>query len=75
MNVGGLLAEFLATTVGTIRDLLPIAAILLGFQFLVIREPPPHLRILLNVKQSLFSTRAENIPRRPALLRQVLASS
>jgi len=44
MTGGELLAEFLATTLVTIRDLLPIAAVLLGFQCLVIREPPPHLR-------------------------------
>lgn len=30
--------------VATLRDVLPIVAVILGFQFLVIREPIPHLR-------------------------------
>lgn len=32
------------TGVGTLRDVVPIVAILLGFQFLVIRRRPPHPR-------------------------------
>ncbi len=40
--------EFLAlvwtTTLGTVRDVLPIAAIIFGFQYLVIRRPLPNLK-------------------------------
>ena len=32
------------TTLGTVRDVLPIAAIIFGFQFLVIRKPIPRLK-------------------------------
>ncbi len=41
-------AEFLAVLLQTLRDVLPIAAIVFGFQFFVIRRPVPHLgRVLL----------------------------
>lgn len=36
--------RLLETGVGTLRDVAPIVAILLGFQFLVIRRRPPHPR-------------------------------
>ena len=40
--------EIISVTLGTIKDVLPIAAIIFGFQFLVIRKKPAHLgRILL----------------------------
>ncbi|MDA1101594.1 MAG: DUF1538 domain-containing protein [Proteobacteria bacterium] len=35
------------TAAATIRDVVPIAAILFGFQYLVIRRPLPHLRNIL----------------------------
>jgi hypothetical protein len=41
------LADLLATLLGTVRDVLPIAAIVFGFQFLVIRRPMPSLRRVL----------------------------
>ena len=39
-----LLISFTQTLLGTARDVLPIAIILFGFQFLVIRRPLPNLR-------------------------------
>jgi hypothetical protein len=39
--------EFLQTLFATVRDVLPIAAILFGFQYLVIRRPIPRLRTIL----------------------------
>ena len=40
--------EIISVTLDTIKDVLPIAAIIFGFQFLVIRKKPAHLgRILL----------------------------
>lgn len=38
------LAHFGATALGTLLDVLPIAAVLFGFQVLVLRERIPHLR-------------------------------
>ncbi|MBF0471733.1 MAG: DUF1538 domain-containing protein [Gammaproteobacteria bacterium] len=35
------------TAIGTVRDVLPIAAIIIGFQLLVIRKPIPNLKNLL----------------------------
>ena len=43
----GLLAETGKTLAGTLFDVLPIAAILFGFQFLVIRQRPAHLPKIL----------------------------
>lgn len=43
----GLLLDILETLVLTVRDVLPIAAIIFGMQFLVIRRPIPHLRKVL----------------------------
>ncbi|HKK13518.1 MAG TPA: DUF1538 domain-containing protein [Gammaproteobacteria bacterium] len=40
-------AGLLSVVGGTLRDVLPIAAILLGFQWLVIRRPVPNLRRVL----------------------------
>ncbi len=37
----------LDTTLGTVRDVLPIVAIIFGFQFLIIRRPVPHLKRVL----------------------------
>lgn len=42
-----LLLHLLVTTALTVRDVLPIAAIIFGFQFLVIRRPVPNLRRVL----------------------------
>jgi len=43
-----LLIEFLNVLKGTLLDVVPIAAILFGFQFAVIRKPIPHLgRVLI----------------------------
>lgn len=39
-----LLALIWTTTLATVRDVLPIAAMIFGFQFLVIRRPMPHLK-------------------------------
>lgn len=39
-----LLLEFLQTLLSTVRDVLPIAVILLGFQWLVIRQPIPNVK-------------------------------
>ena len=43
----GLLLDILETLVLTLRDVLPIAAIIFGMQFLVIRRPVPNLRRVL----------------------------
>jgi hypothetical protein len=42
-----LLLHTLSTAWATVFDVLPIAVILFGFQFAVIRRPPPHLRRIL----------------------------
>jgi hypothetical protein len=39
--------HFIVTALNTLRDVLPIAVILLAFQLLVIRKRPPHLRRML----------------------------
>jgi len=41
------LLEFLATLATTIRDVLPIAVVLFGFQFMVLRKPIPNLSQIL----------------------------
>lgn len=41
------LVDLLSTMVETVQDVLPIAAIVFGFQFLVIRRPMPSLRRVL----------------------------
>ena len=41
------IATVLASLLGTLRDVAPIAAILLGFQVFVLRRPIPHLRQVL----------------------------
>ena len=41
------LQHILNTVLATIRDVLPIAAIIFGFQILVIRKPIPHMRRVL----------------------------
>lgn len=38
-----MLNQLVDTILSTVRDVLPIAAILFGFQFAVIRKPPPHM--------------------------------
>jgi hypothetical protein len=45
--VSGLAARLLDTALTTMRDVLPIAAVLFGFQLLVLRRPVPHLRRVL----------------------------
>ncbi len=45
--MSGLFGETGATIMGTVNDVLPIAAILLGFQVAVLRRPIPHLRRVL----------------------------
>lgn len=42
-----LLYEFFEVLFTTLRDVLPIAAIIFGFQLLIIRKPIPHLRQVL----------------------------
>jgi len=42
-----LLTQIFDTTVNTVYDVIPIAAILFGFQFLVIRRPIPNLKRVL----------------------------
>lgn len=42
-----LLGQFAGTLLATIRDVLPIAAVICGFQLFVIRRPIPNLRQLL----------------------------
>ncbi len=39
-----ILIDTLWTALETLRDVLPIAAVLIGFQFLVLRRPIPHMR-------------------------------
>jgi Protein of unknown function (DUF1538) len=41
------LAAIIDVTLGTIKDVLPIAAIIFGFQFLVLRQAPAHLGEIL----------------------------
>ncbi|MES9870004.1 MAG: DUF1538 domain-containing protein [Sedimenticola sp.] len=41
------LLEFFDVLVATIRDVIPIAAIIFGFQFLVLRKPIPNIRQIL----------------------------
>jgi len=41
------LSGLFMTLLSTLRDVLPIAIILFGFQFLVLRQPVPHLRQVL----------------------------
>jgi hypothetical protein len=43
-----LLTDIIATLIATVRDVLPIAAILFGFQFLVLRRSIPHLKRVLS---------------------------
>ncbi len=43
----GLLLEVLETLLSTVRDVLPIAGIIFGMQFFVIRRPVPNLRRVL----------------------------
>ncbi len=43
----GLLSEILETLAATLTDVLPIAVIILGFQFFVIRKSPPNLGAIL----------------------------
>jgi hypothetical protein len=45
--VTGLLSDIANTLVATVRDVLPIAVILFGFQFLVLRRRIPHLKRVL----------------------------
>lgn len=42
--MNSLFTDFISVFLATIRDVLPIAVILFGFQFLVIRRPIPHMR-------------------------------
>jgi hypothetical protein len=42
--MSGFLQTFGATTISTLRDVAPIVAILLGFQWLVLRRRPPNLK-------------------------------
>ena len=42
-----LLSQLLGITLSTIKDVIPIAAIIFGFQFLVIRRPIPNLKRVL----------------------------
>ncbi|MET0084035.1 MAG: DUF1538 domain-containing protein [Sedimenticola sp.] len=41
------LLEFFDVLVATVRDVIPIAAIIFGFQFLVLRKPIPNIRQIL----------------------------
>lgn len=43
----GNIEHILMTVLSTVRDVLPIAGIIFGFQLLVIRKPMPHLRKVL----------------------------
>ncbi len=43
MMLSELVTQITDTTLATMKDVLPIAAILFGFQFAVIRKPPPNL--------------------------------
>ena len=42
-----LFMAFFSTLLGTVRDVIPIAVILFGFQYLVLRKPLPHLHKIL----------------------------
>lgn len=42
-----LLGTLFWTGLGTVRDVAPIAAVLFGFQYLVIRQPLPHLKNII----------------------------
>jgi hypothetical protein len=46
--VTGLMTDIINTLVATVRDVLPIAVILFGFQFLVLRRRIPHLKRVLS---------------------------
>jgi hypothetical protein len=46
--VTGLMTDIVNTLVATVRDVLPIAVILFGFQFLVLRRRIPHLKRVLS---------------------------
>jgi hypothetical protein len=43
-----LLTDIITTLIATVRDVLPIATILFGFQFLVLRRSIPHLKRVLS---------------------------
>ena len=43
-----LMTDIIITLLATVRDVLPIAAILFGFQFLVLRRSIPHLKRVLS---------------------------
>lgn len=47
MTIIDMLSEFISTLLTTITDVLPIAAILFGFQFAIIRKPIPNLAKVL----------------------------
>lgn len=47
MSLMEMLSQFLTTLLATITDVLPIAAILFGFQFAVIRKPIPNIARVL----------------------------
>ncbi|QOL26262.1 DUF1538 domain-containing protein [Thalassotalea sp. LPB0316] len=47
MSIVAMFSEFITTLLTTITDVLPIAAILFGFQFAVIRKPIPNLAKVL----------------------------
>jgi hypothetical protein len=42
--MSGLLGDIAGTFLSTIRDVIPIAAVVIGFQLLVLKRPVPHLR-------------------------------
>lgn len=42
-----ILGSIIATTLGTVKDVLPIAAIIFGFQFAVLRQRPANMREIL----------------------------
>ena len=42
-----MLYEVITVTLGTVNDVLPIAAIIFGFQFLVLRQRPANLGAIL----------------------------
>ena len=42
-----LLTDIVDTTLATVKEVIPIAAILFGFQFLVIRKPIPNIKRVL----------------------------
>jgi len=50
-----ILLHFLETTLLTLRDVLPIVAVLIGFQVVILRQPIPHLkRTLLGIAYVLM---------------------